>query len=166
VSVEDRCSYAFDVSLGLYYLHNKRCMHRDIACRNCLIDNQRNIVKISDFGLSKQADRYKIQGSERIPVKWQAPEVMSTLVYTRECDVYSYGILVWEIFNDARQPFEEFSNRTVRHRLAEPNFRPPLSPDMPIEIRVIVAACWNSIPDHRPIMKDVAWILRKFIRHT
>ncbi|KAK6025870.1 hypothetical protein OSTOST_08216, partial [Ostertagia ostertagi] len=116
VSCPDRCSYAFDVSLGLYYLHNKRCMHRDIACRNCLIDDQRNIVKISDFGLSKQADRYKIQGFERIPVKWQAPEVVNTLVYTKECDVYSYGILVWEIFNNAKQPFEEFSNKTVRRR--------------------------------------------------
>ncbi|XGW30036.1 hypothetical protein V3C99_009226 [Haemonchus contortus] len=166
VSIPDRCSYAFDVSLGLYYLHSKRCMHRDLACRNCLIDNQKNIVKISDFGLSKQADKYKIQGFEKIPVKWQAPEVLETLTYTRECDVYSYGVLVWEIFNDAKEPFEEFSNKTVRRRIADPKFRLPLSPNMPIEIRVIVAACWKAIPEHRPIMKDVAWILKKFIRHT
>ncbi|EYC36048.1 hypothetical protein Y032_0939g3126 [Ancylostoma ceylanicum] len=166
VSVADRCSFAFDVSLGLYYLHSKRCMHRDLACRNCLIDTQKNIVKISDFGLSKQADKYKIQAHERIPVKWQAPEVISTYVYTRECDVYSYGILVWEIFNDARMPFEEYSNKTVRRRLAEPKFRPPLSPLMPDEIRIIVGACWCANPEQRPVMKDVAWILRKFIRHT
>ncbi|XGW30033.1 hypothetical protein V3C99_009224 [Haemonchus contortus] len=166
VSCADRCSYAFDVSLGLYYLHNKRCMHRDIACRNCLIDNQRNIVKISDFGLSKQADKYKIQGFERVPVKWQAPEVVATRIYTRESDVYSYGILVWEIFNDAKQPFEEFSNKTVRRRLADPTFRPPLSPDIPHEIRIIVNACWCALPEQRPVMKDVAWILKKYIRHS
>ncbi|PIO70206.1 hypothetical protein TELCIR_07947 [Teladorsagia circumcincta] len=124
VIVEDRCSYAFDVSLGLYYLHNKRCMHR------------------------------------------QAPEVVTTLIYTKECDVYSYGILVWEIFNDAKEPFDEYSNKTVRHRLTDPKFRPPLSSDMPVEIRIIVAACWNPVPEGRPLMKDVAWILKKFVRHT
>lgn len=166
VSIPDRCSYSFDVSLGLYYLHSKRCMHRDLACRNCLIDSQKNIVKISDFGLSKQADKYKIQGYEKIPVRWQAPEVVTTLVYTRECDVYSYGILVWEIFNDARSPFEGLSNAEVRNRLPDPKFRPPLSPTIPEEIRIIVAACWSAIPDQRPMMKDVAWILKKFIRHT
>ncbi|KAK6750156.1 hypothetical protein RB195_002259 [Necator americanus] len=166
VSIPDRCSFAFDVSLGLYYLHNKRCMHRDLACRNCLIDTQKNIVKISDFGLSKQADRYQVQAYEKIAVKWQAPEVIATRMYTRECDVYSYGILVWEIFNNARMPFEEYSNRTVRQRLCEPRFRPPLTPDMPDEIRIIVAACWCANPELRPVMKDVAWILKKFIRHT
>ncbi|VDL74303.1 unnamed protein product [Nippostrongylus brasiliensis] len=76
VSIPDKCSFSFDVSLGLYYLHNKRCMHR------------------------------------------QAPEVVTTFLYTRECDVYSYGILVWEIFNNAKAPFEEFSNRTVRRRVS------------------------------------------------
>ncbi|VDL72896.1 unnamed protein product [Nippostrongylus brasiliensis] len=142
VGIPDKCSYAFDVALGLYYLHSKRCMHRDLACRNCLIDTQKNIVKISDFGLSKQADTYKIQATDKIPTKWQAPEVIETHIYTRECDVYSYGILI-----------------------SDPNFRPPLSPDLPDEIRVIISACWGGRPDRRPVMKDVAWILKKFQKH-
>ncbi|XGW27430.1 hypothetical protein V3C99_007770 [Haemonchus contortus] len=165
VSIADKCSYAFDVALGLYYLHSKRCMHRDLACRNCLIDTQKNIVKISDFGLSKQADTYKIQPTEKIPTKWQAPEVVATHVYTRECDVYSYGILVWEIFNNAKMPFEEYDNKTVRHRLSDPTFRPKLSDDLPDEIRVVVTACWSAAPDSRPVMKDVAWILKRFQKH-
>ncbi|KAK6053966.1 protein tyrosine kinase [Cooperia oncophora] len=165
VSIPDKCSYAFDVALGLYYLHSKRCMHRDLACRNCLIDTQKNIVKISDFGLSKQADSYKILPTEKIPTKWQAPEVVATHIYTRECDVYSYGILVWEIFNDAKMPFEEYDNKTVRQRLSDPKFRPPLSEDLPDEIRVVVTACWSAMPDSRPVMKDVAWILKGFQKH-
>ncbi|KAE9417521.1 hypothetical protein Angca_006687, partial [Angiostrongylus cantonensis] len=138
---------------------------RDLACRNCLIDSQKNIVKISDFGLSKQAEKHVIQTTERIPVRWQAPEVISKFVYTRECDVYSYGILVWEIFNDGKVPFEEHSNRTVRQRLSDPKFRPPISKEWPEEVRIIVAACWLADPRRRPVMKDVAWILKKFIRH-
>lgn len=166
VGIPDKCSYAFDAALGLYYLHSKRCMHRDLACRNCLIDTQKNIVKISDFGLSKQADSYKILPNEKIPTKWQAPEVVATHIYTRECDVYSYGILVWEIFNDAKMPFEEYDNKTVRARLSDPTFRPPISEDLPDEIRVIIAACWSAMPDRRPVMKDVAWILKRFQKHN
>ncbi|ETN72135.1 protein tyrosine kinase [Necator americanus] len=139
--------------------------YRDLACRNCLIDTQKNIVKISDFGLSKQADSYKIQPNERIPTKWQAPEVVATHIYTRECDVYSYGILVWEIFNNAKMPFEEYDNKTVRARISDPRFRPPLSDDLPDEIRVIVTACWAAQANNRPRMKDVAWILKRFQKH-
>ncbi|EYC19152.1 hypothetical protein Y032_0025g1204 [Ancylostoma ceylanicum] len=138
---------------------------RDLACRNCLIDTEKNIVKISDFGLSKQADSYKIQANERIPTKWQAPEVVATHIYTRECDVYSYGILVWEIFNNAKMPFAEYDNKTVRARIFDPTFRPPLSDDLPDEIRVIVTACWAAQPNNRPVMKDVAWILKRFQKH-
>ncbi|EPB66990.1 protein tyrosine kinase [Ancylostoma ceylanicum] len=138
----------------------------DLACRNCLIDTEKNIVKISDFGLSKQADSYKIQANERIPTKWQAPEVVATHIYTRECDVYSYGILVWEIFNNAKMPFAEYDNKTVRARIFDPTFRPPLSDDLPDEIRVIVTACWAAQPNNRPVMKDVAWILKRFQKHN
>ncbi|VDM65406.1 unnamed protein product [Strongylus vulgaris] len=139
---------------------------RDLACRNCLIDTQKNIVKITDFGLSKQADSYKIQANEKIPTKWQAPEVVRTHIYTRECDVYSYGILVWEIFNDAKMPFADYDNKTVRARLSDPTFRPPLSDDLPDEIRIVVTACWAAQPLNRPVMKDVACILKRFEKHN
>ncbi|KHJ81747.1 hypothetical protein OESDEN_18565, partial [Oesophagostomum dentatum] len=96
----------------------------------------------------------------------QAPEVVATHIYTRECDVYSYGILVWEIFNNAKMPFEEYDNKTVRTRISDPKFRPPLSNDFPDEIRVIVTACWSAQPANRPVMKDVAWILKRFQKHN
>ncbi|KAJ1347394.1 hypothetical protein KIN20_002433 [Parelaphostrongylus tenuis] len=166
VGIPDKSSYSFDVALGLYYLHSKRCMHRDLACRNCLIDTEKNIVKISDFGLSKQADVYVIQPTEKIPTKRQAPEVIAKHIYTRRSDVYSYGIVVWEIFNNAKPPFEEYDNKTFRKRISDPNFRPPLSADIPKVIRVIVTACWSAVPEHRPPMKDVAWILRRFEKHN
>ncbi|VDO35690.1 unnamed protein product [Haemonchus placei] len=62
--------YAIDAATGLAYLHAKVCMHRDIACRNCLIDVSKGIVKLSDFGLSKQAESYNIPKDEKIPIKW------------------------------------------------------------------------------------------------
>ncbi|KAK6012453.1 hypothetical protein OSTOST_22400 [Ostertagia ostertagi] len=62
--------YAANVAFGLVYLHSKRCMHRDVACRNCLIDEKNNIVKISDFGLSKQGDSYKVPEEEKLAIRW------------------------------------------------------------------------------------------------
>ncbi|VDL73690.1 unnamed protein product [Nippostrongylus brasiliensis] len=103
ISIQTKISYAIDVAVGLVYLHSKNCMHRDVACRNCLIDASENLVKISDFGLSKVADQYEIPATEKLPIRWQAPEVLRTRIYTAKCDVYSYGILVWEIFNDVHR---------------------------------------------------------------
>ncbi|VDM58264.1 unnamed protein product [Angiostrongylus costaricensis] len=105
-----------------YVIRLRQIFVADLACRNCLIDTEKNIVKISDFGLSKQADVYKIQPNDKVPTKWQAPEVMTKHIYTRECDVYSYGIVIWEIFNNAKTPFEEYDNKTVRQRVSGQNF--------------------------------------------
>ncbi|PIO56677.1 hypothetical protein TELCIR_21923, partial [Teladorsagia circumcincta] len=69
IPVKTKVGYAIDVAVGLVYLHSKGCMHRDIACRNCLIDVKKCIVKISDFGLSKQAETYKIPETEKLAIK-------------------------------------------------------------------------------------------------
>ncbi|KJH46880.1 protein tyrosine kinase [Dictyocaulus viviparus] len=156
VTIKEKIGYAIDVAIGLVYLHSKGCMHRDIACRNCLIDLKRNIVKITDFGLSKQAETYKIKGHERLPLRWQAPEVISTRTYTAKCDVYSYGILVWEIFNDAQQPFTGMDVKTVKSKIIDPKFRPPVDPRLPIVIQRVMRSCWRADPKRRPNMEQTA----------
>ncbi|RCN43385.1 hypothetical protein ANCCAN_10650 [Ancylostoma caninum] len=76
LSNEVKSTYASDVAYALLYLHNKKCLHRpqykfrDVACRNCLIDVQKQLVKLSDFGLSKQGDVYEVQKDEKTPVRW------------------------------------------------------------------------------------------------
>ncbi|PIO62939.1 protein tyrosine kinase [Teladorsagia circumcincta] len=151
-----RVDYGIDVAVGLVYLHSKGCMHRDIACRNCLIDVTKGIVKISDFGMSKQGDFYKIPGTEKLPIKWQAPEVISTRVYTAKCDVYSYGILLWEIFNNGETPYKGIDNKTVREKISNPNFRPPTDATLPIVIYRVMKTCWRANPVKRPSMAQIA----------
>ncbi|VDM64019.1 unnamed protein product [Angiostrongylus costaricensis] len=136
----EKIGYAIDAAVGMVYLHSKGCIHRDIACRNCLIDVKKSIVKISDFGLSKQVEVYKIQAHERLPIRWFAPEVISTRIYTAKCDVYSYGILLWEIFNNGEQPFKGMSNKIV-------------------ELAFIFRTCWRADPKKRPMMTQVARFL-------
>ncbi|KAK6015974.1 protein tyrosine kinase [Ostertagia ostertagi] len=132
---------------------------RDVACRNCLIDEKNNIVKISDFGLSKQGDSYKVPEEEKLAIRWQAPEVIATRVYTPACDVYSYGILVWEIFNDAEMPYKGIDNKTIKAKISEPDFRPNIDPAIPHNVQVVMKCCWNGDPAQRPTMKRVFELL-------
>uniref|UniRef100_A0A0K0DPM6 Non-specific protein-tyrosine kinase n=1 Tax=Angiostrongylus cantonensis TaxID=6313 RepID=A0A0K0DPM6_ANGCA len=159
ITSKDKIGYAIDAAVGMAYLHSKGCIHRDIACRNCLIDVKKSIVKISDFGLSKQVEVYKIQAHERLPIRWQAPEVISTRIYTAKCDVYSYGILLWEIFNNGEQPFRGMSNKIIKSKICDPKFRPPVDPTLPIVIQRVMRTCWRADPKKRPMMAQVARFL-------
>ncbi|KAK6033120.1 protein tyrosine kinase [Ostertagia ostertagi] len=156
ISSKVKIGFAADVAHGLVYLHSKGCMHRDIACRNCLIDVDKNVVKITDFGLSKQAESYKIPDDEPIPIRWQAPEVIATRIYTVKCDVYSYGITIWEVFNNGEIPFTGIDNKTIRSKISDNKFRPPIDFSVPIVVRRVIKTCWRGDPKRRPTMSQAA----------
>ncbi|KOB67757.1 Tyrosine-protein kinase Fps85D, partial [Operophtera brumata] len=93
-----------DAAAGMRYLESKNCIHRDLAARNCLIGDD-NIVKISDFGMSREEEEYIVSGGmKQIPIKWTAPEALNFGKYTSLCDVWSYGVLMWEIFSKGDTP--------------------------------------------------------------
>lgn len=119
------------------YLESKNCIHRDLAARNCLIGYE-NIVKISDFGMSREEEEYignlksthferftiirinsfpVSDGMKQIPIKWTAPEALNFGKYTSLCDVWSYGILIWEIFKKGDTPYAGMSNSRARERI-------------------------------------------------
>uniref|UniRef100_A0A914YTX0 Protein kinase domain-containing protein n=1 Tax=Panagrolaimus superbus TaxID=310955 RepID=A0A914YTX0_9BILA len=75
-------------------------MHRDIAARNCLYGNDK--VKISDFGLAKTGVFFQVTQMTKAPIRWLAPETLKDTIYTLKTDVFSYGVLCWEIFTDAK----------------------------------------------------------------
>ncbi|RCN39672.1 hypothetical protein ANCCAN_14414 [Ancylostoma caninum] len=87
---------------------------------------------------------------------WQAPEVISERVYTTKCDVYSFAILLWEIFNNAQMPHARFSNKVVKQRISDPSFRPPLDSKLPIVIKRVMKTCWRADPNKRPTMAQAA----------
>lgn len=123
------------------YLESKNCIHRDLAARNCLIGYE-NVVKISDFGMSREEEEYigehnhfifslisssnlelfalyiaVSDGMKQIPIKWTAPEALNFGKYTTLCDVWSYGILTWEIFSKGDTPYSGMSNSRARERI-------------------------------------------------
>ncbi|KAF1762082.1 hypothetical protein GCK72_010344 [Caenorhabditis remanei] len=132
VTVAERIKFCIGAGKGIEYLHRNNCIHRDIAARNCLLHDKE--VKITDFGLSRTGPSYKMKTSCKLPVKWLAPETLSTFTFSYATDVYSWGITCNEVFADGAEPFEGVSNAVVKADTMALKFL-PMHPNCPEAIR-------------------------------
>lgn len=141
------------VAQGLSYLSSLKFVHRDIATRNCLIDSH-HVVKIADFGLSREIsnDYYRIGSATAcLPVRWMPPEALLYGKFTVKSDVWSYGVLMWEVYSFACQPFGGISNYEVIDRIK--NGQMLGCPDLcPASIFDVMRTCWAKAPQRRPAM--------------
>ena len=109
--------YFVQLISGVEYLHSRGVSHRDIKPENILLDDNDN-VKISDFGMSREEEEYIVSdGMKQIPIKWTAPEALNFGKYTSLCDVWSYGVLAWEIFARGGVPYPGLSNSKAREKI-------------------------------------------------
>ncbi|XP_069553464.1 KIT proto-oncogene, receptor tyrosine kinase b [Brachyistius frenatus] len=157
LDAEDLLSFAYQVAKGMEYITSKKCIHRDIAARNILLTHGR-VAKICDFGLARDINTdssYVLRGNARLPVKWMSPESIFDCVYTFESDVWSYGILLWEIFSLGSSPYPGMQVGSAfyhwiqeGHRMNRPEFAP-------IEMYDMMLSCWNHDPLKRPSFKKL-----------
>lgn len=113
VSAKRLTSMALDVARGLSYLASLKYVHRDIASRNCLISEQK-VVKLCDFGMTRPvANYYKFNRKGMLPVRWMAPESLALGVFTTASDVWSYGVLLYEVITFGSFPYQAMSNTEV-----------------------------------------------------
>uniref|UniRef100_G3TFJ0 Vascular endothelial growth factor receptor 1 n=1 Tax=Loxodonta africana TaxID=9785 RepID=G3TFJ0_LOXAF len=152
ITMEDLISYSFQVARGMEFLSSRKCIHRDLAARNILL-SENNVVKICDFGLARDIYKnpdYVRKGDTRLPLKWMAPESIFDKIYSTKSDVWSYGVLLWEIFSLGGSPYpgvqmdEDFCSRLKEGmRMRTPEYATP-------EIYQLMLDCWHKDPKERP----------------
>uniref|UniRef100_A0A671Z1T8 Tyrosine-protein kinase n=1 Tax=Sparus aurata TaxID=8175 RepID=A0A671Z1T8_SPAAU len=139
-----------DVSEGMAYLESSNFIHRDLAARNCLV-SENNEVKVSDFGMTRFVldDQYTSSLCSKFPVKWSAPEVIKFCKFSSKSDVWSFGVLMWEVYNEGRLPYENRSNAEVVESLNSGLrlLKPRLAPDA---VYLLMEWCWKEKPEDRP----------------
>ncbi|WKY10617.1 hypothetical protein Q1695_002740 [Nippostrongylus brasiliensis] len=157
ITKAEKVQMALGASWGISYLHKSNIIHRDIAARNCLYDHD-CAVKISDFGLSRTGTEYKMKTATKMPIRWMAPESIVNYMFTRKTDVYSYGILVYEIFT-SKDPYSDIPSATVKKKIID-NELNVFPSDTPEDVSAYVKdKMWNKDPEQREDMeKVVTWL--------
>lgn len=157
LTLEDLICYSFQVAKGMEFLASRKCIHRDLAARNILL-SENNVVKICDFGLARDIYKdpdYVRKGDARLPLKWMAPEAIFDKIYTTQSDVWSFGVLMWEIFSLGASPYpgvqidEEFCCRLKEGtRMRAPEYSSS-------EIYQTMLDCWQGEPLERPTFTEL-----------
>ncbi|XP_068622569.1 tyrosine-protein kinase CSK-like [Battus philenor] len=149
----DQINFAYDACCGMEYLERQRVVHRDLAARNVLISAE-GTAKVADFGLARSetapedpADAMRVQA--KLPIKWTAPEALKYNKFSNKSDVWSFGILLWEIYSFGRVPYPRIPlAEVVRH--VERGYRMEAPEGCPAGPYEVMRAAWHADPAQRP----------------
>eukprot|EP01128_Nolandella_sp_AFSM9_P004788 TRINITY_DN2224_c0_g1_i1.p1 TRINITY_DN2224_c0_g1~~TRINITY_DN2224_c0_g1_i1.p1 ORF type:complete len:393 (+),score=82.76 TRINITY_DN2224_c0_g1_i1:1-1179(+) len=149
---------------GLHYLHKHRIIHRDVAARNILLQDDLTPM-LSDFGLSREVEdgdeMYNSTGQVGLPLKWMAPEALKHGRFSQMTDMWSFGVAVWEMATCGNEPFPDIDSVEAIIRIRDDFETPPLPKDLNETLKVVITQCWFRDPDMRPSARDVLDILRE-----
>ncbi|XP_010847198.1 PREDICTED: ephrin type-A receptor 5 isoform X2 [Bison bison bison] len=155
------------IAAGMKYLSDMGYVHRDLAARNILI-NSNLVCKVSDFGLSRVLEddpeaAYTTRGG-KIPIRWTAPEAIAFRKFTSASDVWSYGIVMWEVVSYGERPYWEMTNQDVI-KAVEEGYRLPSPMDCPAALYQLMLDCWQKDRNSRPKFEEIVNMLDKLIRN-
>ncbi|KAJ8717423.1 hypothetical protein PYW08_005822 [Mythimna loreyi] len=152
----DLLSFCRQIAMGMEFLAANRVVHRDLAARNILVTADRTL-KIADFGLSRdvyEENQYKQKGNGKMPVKWMAVESLTRRIYTTQSDVWSFGVVVWEIATVGGAPYAAVPGARLP-RLLRSGYRLPKPNNCSPQLYDIMLSCWRTHPRDRPTFAEL-----------
>jgi serine/threonine protein kinase len=163
-----RLGFAKDIAQGMAYLHSATppIIHRDLKSLNLLLSrsitdiNSSTTIKITDFGVSRPASADKMTGMMGT-CHWMAPEVLSDSIYSLPADVYSFGIVLWEIISRER-PYKDLNPTVIPYQVLNIGKRPGMEfvkKNCPEELKKLVTLCWAQNPSDRPTFQQIVELL-------
>ncbi|XP_029819944.1 insulin receptor-related protein-like [Manacus vitellinus] len=170
-SLKDMIQMAGEIADGMAYLNANKFVHRDLAARNCMVSEDFT-VKIGDFGMTRdiyETDYYRKGGKGLLPVRWMSPEALKDGIFntqsdfTTESDIWSFGVVLWEIFTYGKQPWYQLSNTEAIECITQGREleRPRTCPS---EVYAIMQSCWHREPQQRRPIKEIHSRLQALVK--
>eukprot|EP00050_Salpingoeca_kvevrii_P001581 m.173501 g.173501 ORF g.173501 m.173501 type:complete len:571 (-) comp10408_c0_seq3:70-1782(-) len=150
--------YAMQLCSALCFLESNRVIHRDLACRNVLLDSKKQLIKLADLGLSRvlrqDADYYRKSSDDRVPARWMAPESMKSRIYSTASDVWSFGVVIWEMYSLGAVPYGAMAALEAVRAVSD-GYRLVRPEACPRDLFLIVRRCWALEPSERPSFHEL-----------
>ncbi|XP_022804070.1 tyrosine-protein kinase receptor torso-like isoform X1 [Stylophora pistillata] len=159
----DLLSLAWQIAKGMAYLSGKGLVHRDLAARNILVGHGKRL-KIADFGLMREMyhELYEVKKHSKLPVKWMAPESLYKQIFTSKSDVWSYGVVMWEIATVGGSPYPLLTNRELMRRL-KTGYRMEKPDFCSDQVYSLTLDCWKQNQDERPSFQEMVGRLEELM---
>ncbi|XP_069460668.1 insulin receptor-related protein [Ambystoma mexicanum] len=166
-NLKEMVQMAGEIADGMAYLNAKKFVHRDLAARNCMVSEDFT-VKIGDFGMTRdiyETDYYRKGGKGLLPVRWMSPESLKDGIFTPHSDVWSFGVVLWEIATLAEQPYQGMSNEQVLHFVIDNGIleKPENCEE---KLHELMRWCWQQNPKQRPTFIQVVESIQEEMHYS